>query len=362
MPKLKRNVAPLMGRGVGSITLAIELFNRPSDVGRQHAVVILLHHAFEMLLKAAILQSTGTINREGDPYTYGFARCLTIATEELDLLDNDERATLTILDNQRDVATHYYAEVSEDVLYVHAQSAVTLFNKLLRVAFKEYLADYIPGRVLPVSAHPPTDLTLLLDRELLEVDEMLTGKKRRGAQAAAKLRSLLAFTSAVRNDRERVNEGEIDSAIARRRKGQEWSVILPEVTQLKLSSDGSGVPMALRIVRQGAVPALRVAQPGEPSDGIVVPRDVNVWDKFNLSRDNLAEKIGLTGPKTHALIYELNLQADEGCFKTWKHKNTPHSGYSKKALEKLTAAMSTVDMKAVWDKHKHRLGAGKRKK
>jgi hypothetical protein len=50
-----------MKRGIGSMTLAIELFNRPSEVARQHAVVILLHHAFELLLKAAILQKTGSI-------------------------------------------------------------------------------------------------------------------------------------------------------------------------------------------------------------------------------------------------------------------------------------------------------------
>ena len=341
------------------MTLAIELFNRPSEVARQHAVVILLHHAFEMLLKAVIRQKTGSISKEGDPYTYSFARCLTVSADELDLLDSDERATLAILDNQRDTAVHFYAAVSEDVLYIHIQSAVTLFNKVLRAGFKTHLADYIPNRVLPVSAHPPTDLMLLLERELLEVDELLAAKQRRGARAAAKLRSLLAFTTAVKDETQRLTEADLDQAIARRRKGDEWALILPEIGQLKLSSDGTGIPISMRLIKQGEIP-VRIAAVGERPVGTIIPRNVNVWDKYNMSRDNLAEKLGVSRPRTHALIYELKLQDDTDCYFTWTHKSGKHSGYSKRALERLEAALPTVDLKDVWNRHKHRFGAGKR--
>ena len=51
---LKRDVTELKRRAVNSLVLGIELFNRPHDQGRSESVLILLHHAFEMLLKAII--------------------------------------------------------------------------------------------------------------------------------------------------------------------------------------------------------------------------------------------------------------------------------------------------------------------
>ncbi len=63
MPKTRREVVELLRRGRDSLVLAVEIFNRPSDVARAHSVLILLHHVFEMLLKAAILRRTGNIHR-----------------------------------------------------------------------------------------------------------------------------------------------------------------------------------------------------------------------------------------------------------------------------------------------------------
>lgn len=51
MPRLKKDVAPLLEKAIDSLVLGIELFNRPSNRGRAHGVLMLLHHAFEMLLK-----------------------------------------------------------------------------------------------------------------------------------------------------------------------------------------------------------------------------------------------------------------------------------------------------------------------
>ena len=49
--------------------LAIELFNRPSELGRAHGVLMFLQHSFEMLLKAGNLQETGTIHEKLERYT-----------------------------------------------------------------------------------------------------------------------------------------------------------------------------------------------------------------------------------------------------------------------------------------------------
>jgi hypothetical protein len=359
MAKRKQDAHQLLRRAIESLALAVELFNRPSDVARSHAVLITLHHSFEMMLKATILRRTGTIHRDSGGYSYGFEKCLAVAAE-LKILDSDERASLTILDAQRDTAVHYYANVSEELLYVHVQAGVTLFGKLLKSMFGKTLAEHLPNRVLPVSAHPPTALEILLDRELTEVDELLGQGKRRGSQAAAKLRSILPFATASRMDAERVTEKDLTRAVSLRRRGMEWSVIFPEIAQLRLATEGTGIPLTLRITKVGEIP-VRIANPGETPVGMVVRQEINIWDKFNLGLSDIADKLGVSAPRTHALIYELSVQEDPECYRVLNRKKSIFKGYSKKALDLLRDAIASgVDLDAIWARHRHRFGALRR--
>jgi len=73
---VKRECKLLFGKAVDSLVLSIEHFNRPWDRGRVDAVLILLDHAFEMLLKAAILHRGGAIRKPREKQTIGFDECL----------------------------------------------------------------------------------------------------------------------------------------------------------------------------------------------------------------------------------------------------------------------------------------------
>lgn len=53
--QLKKETKLLKEKATSSLLLSIDHFNRPWDVGRLEAVLILLDHSFEMLLKASIL-------------------------------------------------------------------------------------------------------------------------------------------------------------------------------------------------------------------------------------------------------------------------------------------------------------------
>lgn len=361
MPKAKRDVAELKKRATNSLVLGIELFNRPHDQGRAEGVLIILHHAFEMLLKAIIKDKTGTVHAKGEKYSYGFDKCLEVAQNEIKVISADERTTLSILDAHRDTAIHYYQDVSEDLLYLQAQAAVTLFDDLLRRVFKERLADCIPERVLPVSTRPPKDLKVLIDSELSQVDELLQAGSRKGIQAAARLRPILAMATATRSDAERVTEGELRKAINRRRRGDDWRIIFPEVAQLKLETQGDGIPIFLRIKKDADI-TVRVAKDGEPVIGTLIKQEVNIWDKYNLGRDDLAKKLGISGPKTSALILELKIQEDQDCYKVLRRKSSTFKGYSKAALDRLQSAINDgVDIEGVWEKQRHNFGAKKRK-
>jgi len=168
------------------------------------------------------------------------------------------------------------------------------------------------------------------------------------------LRSILAFTVGAGEGSPRVSELDIDVAIAKRRKKTDWEVILPDVAQLRLSTDGGGIPITMRISKDGEL-AVRVAKPGEEVSGTVVKHHVDPWDVYTMSRDDLAGKLGLTGPRTHALIFELALQNDPDCYKELKRKSQVYNGYSKKALELLRVAKGELDIETIWQKHRAKL-------
>ncbi len=137
-------------------------------------------------------------------------------------------------------------------------------------------------------------------------------------------------------------------------------MILPEVANLKLDTHGDGTPVHLTI-RKDAEAAVRIAKEDEPVVGTLLKQGINIWDKFNLRRGDLASKLGLTGPKTSALIIELKIQDDPACFHELTRKSSTFKGYSKKALGTLREAMSNgIDIEHVWSTHRRRFAGRQR--
>jgi hypothetical protein len=73
---VKREARLLMGKACDSLTLSIEFFNRPHDLGRATTTLILLDHSFEMLLKAGILHRGGRIREKRANETMHFDKCV----------------------------------------------------------------------------------------------------------------------------------------------------------------------------------------------------------------------------------------------------------------------------------------------
>jgi hypothetical protein len=69
---MKKEVKILLDKAIASLIISVEHFNRPSDLGRVDAVLILMDHAFEMFLKAAILHKGGRIRQPRAKMTIGF--------------------------------------------------------------------------------------------------------------------------------------------------------------------------------------------------------------------------------------------------------------------------------------------------
>ncbi len=353
MVRLRRDTRKFKVRAVNSLLLAIEIFNRPHDMGRTESVLILLQHAFEMLLKGAIHQQRGTIYEKTEDTSYGFTRCRNIAYSELHIITEDESCSLAILCGLRDCAMHNLVDLSEDSLYLHTQASVTIFNSVLLKAYEERLGDYLSSRVLPVSTNPPRDISTFLSGEFSMIRDLLKPGKRMQAEAKGRIRYHMILESCVKGENKQPNESEVSSVIRQVKEGQQWDKLFPGVASLHLDTAGQGLTYSVRITRHSAshptAEPVRVLKSGEVGSAqATVIREVSLQDRFSMGQKNLADKLRITSPKMRALIYHLNLGDDSDCLHEFSFGKTTFIRYSPKALEKLTEALKVVDIDQIW--------------
>ena len=336
-----------------SLQLAIELFNRPHECARCEAVLILLHHSFELLLKSLILERTGVVFDEQRGFSYGFDKCIQIAGDDLQLVSVDHRKFLSMLDNLRDSAMHYYQEISEQILYIFAQASISLFNDLIQLATGKGLLEFLPGRVLPISAFPPKQLACVLDDEFSRLRQLLRQPQLSKQRAMAMLRPLMAFKVGGEDQHRRMTSAELDVAIENLRAAESWHVVFPEIARIQLTSEGDGLPVGFKVVKDApdAMP-VRILKPEEAGEaqGVIIQREVNIFDKFNMGLTQLARKLGVSAPKTTAMIREYGLEDDEEAFRELKVGRSKFKRYSKKALDYLRERKDTAD--ECWQKQK----------
>jgi hypothetical protein len=185
--RLRQEARVLKGKALSSLVSATESFNSPRDDGRVTRVLLHLQHAFEMLLKAGLIQAGVSVFDRKTGRSIGFEKCVSLAMAEgtIKLCEADAGA-LRAIDAMRDDEQHWFNEVPEQLLYLHARAAVTLFDDVLQRAFGEHLAGYLPSRVLPVSAEPPRELAILLDDEYSQIAALLRPGRRARHQARAR--------------------------------------------------------------------------------------------------------------------------------------------------------------------------------
>lgn len=353
MGRLRRDTKRLKHCALNSLLLAIEMFNRPHDVGRTEAVLMLLQHAFEMFLKAAIYEQRGTISESRTSITFGFERCLGIARSDLHILDEEQAQTLSILDGLRDCAVHNLIELTEQALYVHTQAAITLFDQILRQVFGEHLADHMPTRVLPISTSPPKDMLTFLDSEFTQIQELLGPGKHRRSEARCRLHHLVIMESNLSGEARQPTEREVDHIVHRVKRGDTWQAIFPSIAGVRLDTQWHGPTVAIRFTRQPKAAPVRIVREGMPDfEEATLVREVNLLDRYSMTSNMLAQNLNLTPPRTWALIYYLNLQADPDCYKEFRMgKSAVYKRYSPKALEKLNIALNSVDIEDVWQQY-----------
>lgn len=345
---LRDDMERLLTQAVDSLTNGVDHFNRSSDQGRPASVLIFLEHACEMLLKAGLLQRGSDIRDAASGYTLSFENCLNRATDDgkVKFLSDDERSTLRVLNGLRDQAQHFLVDVSEQVLYTVAQSTLTLFGKLVARLFGVSLAERLPRRVLPLSTDPPQSIHIVMDAEFSQLKMLLSSGEADGVRAEAKLRSLMAIDRALEGQPVHVPTAELDAARQSVTESAAWDEVFKGISHLRMTTDGSGVGVALTIHKHDGIP-IRVARDGEDAAATIAVRKINNTEFYCFGAKELGKRLRLDMHKTLALIWKLGLQQDDNYFSEITIGKSKHRMYSQNALARLRAEIPNLDLDAV---------------
>jgi len=350
---LKREVRLLHANALDSLILSIEHFNRPWDRGRVSSVLILLDHAFEQLLKAAILHRGGKIRKPRERQTIGFDECVrkSLTDGEVRFLTDEQTLLLQEINGLRDAAYHHLIEISEQLLYLQTQAGVTLFRDILRKVFGEELAASLPERVLPLSTTPALEPVTLFEREVEEVKKLLRPGSRRQLQATARLKTLAILDGAVKGERIQPSNAELRKLVKRIRDGLTWEQLFPGIASIQITAEGYGPSLSLRITKKEGIP-IQLVKEGTEGSFVVGVKRVNELDFYNLTLAQIAAKVDLSEPRTLEVIRHFKLQEDEECFKLIQIGSSKFRRYSRKALERLSATIPSISIDEVWAVHR----------
>lgn len=360
MVDMRATAKTLHGKALSSMRTAMTAFNSPRDDGRATVVLLHLQHAFEMLLKAALVQGGAKVFDKKSGRSVGFEAAINKSCQLAGVkLSHDEAGTLRAIDALRDDEQHWFNDVSEGLLYLHARAAVTLFDELLFRAFKQRLADHLPNRVLPVSTEAPQDILALVDSEYANIAELLKPGRRARGEARAKIRTLLALEAHIAEDT-RVSDSDVNRVEKGIKAGKKRQQVFPKLNPLSAEISGEGLTVKVKIVKQADALPVRLVRDGDGGDVVdaAAIREVDLQKKFHWSPFDLAEKLSISRPRATALREHLGIDKEPDCLHVFEFGSQKHPRYSDNALTRMREAITNQDMDAIWKSH----GPGRRSK
>lgn len=350
---MKKEVKHLYRKSVDSLILSIELFNRPDDCARVHGVLIFMDHAFEMLLKAAIIHKGGRIKEKRERETLGFSSCVRKAFSDgaIKFLNEEEVLTLQSLNGLRDAAQHYTLEMSEQYLYFQAQAGLTLFRDITKRVFDIDLKTKLPVRVLPLSTTPPMDIHAFFSTEIGEIKKLIQPKSRKELEAIEKLRALSIMENSIQGNESQPSDAELKALTKKLKQDSTLEQIFPSVSTLTFTQNGYGPSLDLRITKTEGVP-VTVVPVGTPGAAVVAIKRVNELEFYTLNLTALSEKTKVSTAKLLAVVKELKLQENQDAFKEIKIGTQVYKRYSPLALDILKKGLPKLDIESIWQKNR----------
>jgi len=230
--------------------------------------------------------------------------------------------------------------VPEDVLFLHARGFVTVFDDLLKRILGDALASHLPGRVLPISTHPPVAFDVLVDREYSQIRELLKPGKRQRDEARSRIRGLLAMEShtAATVDMSEADINRVEKAI---RGGKPRKEVFPRLAGLGVKVSGDGPLVTVRFTKDLQAAPVRYIAADDPTEAAAV-REVDLQRRFQFSPTKLADLLKLNTHQSFLLRKKLNIDTDPQCRHTFTFGKSKHDRFSDTALKKMRDALAVA--------------------
>lgn len=229
---------------------------------------------------------------------------------------------------------------------MHVRAGVTLFDDLLERVFRERLGSHIPRRVLPIGAEPPKDFQLLVDDEFQRVHDLLKPGRRMGAQAKARIRTLLAMESHSDPDT-LVSDKDVSRVVKGVMEGKSREQIFPKLNGVSANVTGEGIDLEVRFAKSGGMPVTFVQNQVDAS----AIRVVDLQKKYYLSASELAKKLGVTPPRSTALRRHVGADTDEDMSHTFNLGKMHIVQYSDNAFTAMRSAIDNLNLDNIWTAH-----------
>jgi hypothetical protein len=356
---VKKEAKLLYVRAVDSLVMGVDHFNRCWDRGRTEAVLIFLDRAFELVLKAIIVEKGGRIRDKRDnALTIGHDACLRLCFSDAKVkcLSEEDVIALQNLNSLRDAAQHYIVEPSEGQLYVYSQAAVTMFKRLSEDALGFSLGSDVPERMVVVSASPPQDFGALLDVEFAEIKLMVAPGSRKRLDAHARIRTMAVLERSLEGEKTQPTRSELNKIVGRINANEGWRKIFPGVASIYIDPEENGIGLTLRITKNEGEAVHLVAQ-GVPGAAVVAVKRVNELDYYSLGFRDLLNKLKKKDDrvgwnKLAYLILREKMKDDLDLSKTIMLGKMKIVRYSAKALDHLYKIITNEDIDDIWEARK----------
>lgn len=350
---MRRDARLLKSKALASLRRSARAFNDFDNDGRISTVLLHLQHAFEMLLKAALVEKNVPVFDKRRGRSIGFEKCVSLSTEKLQLAPH-QTGLLRTVDALRDDEQHYLGEPNEGLLYLHVRAGVTLFDEILTSHFAERLADHLPQRALPISTDPPGDIDVLFDEQYTQIKRLLEPGRRQRTDARAQIRALLAMEGHIAEE-VLVTERDVNRVERAIKAGKPRAEVFPRLGNVAATVEGTGFAVTVRISKKEGAPVQFV--PADDPRDVAAVRELDLQRKYRFSATELAKHLGLTNPRATALRRYLGIDTNEDDVHSFTFGRLTIPQYSDNALQKMRAALEEVDMDEVWRLHGPRRAA-----
>lgn len=129
---------------------------------------------------------------------------------------------------------------------------------------------------------------------------------------------------------------------------------------MNLATTGEGPTLALRISKRDGLPVRIVGEESSEAAALAMKR-VADQDYYNLGARALAGHVGLTEPKTLAVIHHLGLRDDPEYYKEFRFGRTMHKRYSPKAIAAIKECVSEGSIQDIWAEYQTHRQTNRRK-